>query len=58
MEVDNNVTRHIETELINEDWDALILHYLGLDHVGHKAGPQRLGKTSQTRSKMKLTCYP
>lgn len=38
-QVDNNVTRHIASELQNEDWDVLILHYLGLDHIGHIAGP-------------------
>lgn len=38
-EVDNNVTRHIEPQLANDDWDGLILHYLGLDHIGHKSGP-------------------
>lgn len=40
-EVDNNVTRHLNEELssANNDWDALILHYLGLDHIGHKGGP-------------------
>lgn len=21
------------------DWDVLILHYLGLDHIGHSLGP-------------------
>ncbi|KAH5565815.1 GPI ethanolamine phosphate transferase 2 [Parastagonospora nodorum] len=39
-EVDNNVTRHIPEELLNSDWNAMILHYLGLDHIGHKAGPK------------------
>ncbi|KAL4926531.1 mannose-ethanolamine phosphotransferase LAS21 [Aspergillus undulatus] len=39
-EVDTNVTRHIPRELIQDDWSALIMHYLGLDHIGHKAGPQ------------------
>ncbi|KAL3455634.1 GPI ethanolamine phosphate transferase 2 [Aspergillus heterothallicus] len=39
-EVDTNVTRHIPNELIRDDWSALIMHYLGLDHIGHKAGPQ------------------
>jgi len=39
--VDNNVTRHIPEELMNSDWNAMILHYLGLDHIGHKAGPKR-----------------
>ena len=38
-EVDNNVTRHLDTELNSKDWDGLVLHYLGLDHIGHKGGP-------------------
>lgn len=38
-EVDLNVTRHLKTELDDVQWDALILHYLGLDHIGHKGGP-------------------
>ncbi|GME70867.1 unnamed protein product [Ambrosiozyma monospora] len=40
--VDNNVTRHLDYELSAEGkgkWDCLILHYLGLDHIGHKGGP-------------------
>lgn len=36
--VDNNVTRHLDTVLKREDWDILILHYLGLDHIGHISG--------------------
>ncbi|TRX91324.1 hypothetical protein FHL15_007746 [Xylaria flabelliformis] len=39
-EVDNNVTRHIDNELVNDDWNTMILHYLGLDHIGHKTGPR------------------
>ena len=27
-------------ELQKSDWNALIMHYLGLDHIGHKTGPQ------------------
>ncbi|MBN3303808.1 PIGG transferase, partial [Amia calva] len=38
-EVDNNVTRHLDTTLKRDDWDILILHYLGLDHIGHLTGP-------------------
>ncbi|KAF2008846.1 GPI ethanolamine phosphate transferase 2 [Aaosphaeria arxii CBS 175.79] len=38
-EVDNNVTRHVPGELLNTDWNAMIMHYLGLDHIGHKTGP-------------------
>ncbi|KAF9960041.1 major facilitator super transporter protein [Mortierella alpina] len=40
VEVDNNVTRHVASELGRDDWDALIFHYLGLDHVGHSGGPK------------------
>ena len=40
-EVDRNVTRHVPGELSNSDWNTLILHYLGLDHIGHKGGPRR-----------------
>ncbi|KAL5337106.1 GPI ethanolamine phosphate transferase 2 [Aspergillus crustosus] len=39
-EVDTNVTRHVTNELARDDWSAFIMHYLGLDHIGHKAGPQ------------------
>eukprot|EP01018_Ginkgo_biloba_P024549 Gb_02601 [translate_table: standard] len=38
IEVDRNVSRHLEDELAATDWNLLILHYLGLDHVGHIGG--------------------
>ncbi|XP_058097022.1 GPI ethanolamine phosphate transferase 2 isoform X2 [Magnolia sinica] len=38
VEVDHNVSRHLEVELVTADWNLLILHYLGLDHVGHIGG--------------------
>ena len=40
-EVDNNVTRHVPRELENKDWNGMIMHFLGLDHIGHKSGPSR-----------------
>ena len=40
-EVDDNVTRHIPSELKRSDWNGMIMHYLGLDHIGHKSGPRR-----------------
>ncbi|KAI9595997.1 hypothetical protein BDF19DRAFT_439308 [Syncephalis fuscata] len=40
VEVDTNVTRHVGPELANKDWDVMVLHYLGLDHIGHSAGPK------------------
>ncbi|KIH92918.1 ethanolaminephosphotransferase [Sporothrix brasiliensis 5110] len=39
-EVDNNVTRHVPRELRQTDWGLMVLHYLGLDHIGHKGGPR------------------
>lgn len=33
------MTRHLDVTLKRDDWDVLILHYLGLDHIGHTSGP-------------------
>ncbi|KAK8487116.1 hypothetical protein V6N11_059554 [Hibiscus sabdariffa] len=38
VQVDQNVSRHLGYELRKDDWNLLILHYLGLDHVGHIGG--------------------
>ncbi|XP_060184142.1 GPI ethanolamine phosphate transferase 2 isoform X1 [Lycium barbarum] len=38
VQVDQNVSRHLVDELSRADWSLLILHYLGLDHVGHLGG--------------------
>lgn len=38
VQVDHNVSRHLSDELDRTDWKLLILHYLGLDHVGHTGG--------------------
>ena len=39
-EVDQNVTRNIPQILANlSQWDMVIMHYLGLDHIGHVEGP-------------------
>ncbi|KAI9165742.1 hypothetical protein LWI28_019692 [Acer negundo] len=38
VEVDKNVSRHLGNEFSRDDWNLLILHYLGLDHVGHVGG--------------------
>ncbi|PIC44503.1 hypothetical protein B9Z55_004848 [Caenorhabditis nigoni] len=40
-EVDQNVTMNLDLELLEDSespWDVLILHYLGLDHIGHSLG--------------------
>ena len=37
--VDTNVTDRVFPELQRlKDWDVMILHYLGLDHIGHSYG--------------------
>ena len=34
------MTRHLSHELQPDaDWDVMLLHYLGLDHIGHIATP-------------------
>lgn len=38
--VDSNVTRHLEDVMTAADqWEGLVLHFLGLDHIGHVEGP-------------------
>ena len=37
--MDYNVTQHVKNVLPSDEWDVLILHYLGLDHIGHLEGP-------------------
>lgn len=36
---DKNITKLLNAELKYADWQLLILHYLGLDHIGHVEGP-------------------
>ncbi|XP_049540081.1 GPI ethanolamine phosphate transferase 2 isoform X2 [Anopheles darlingi] len=38
-EGDQNITANVQSELKTYDWNLMILHYLGLDHVGHVEGP-------------------
>lgn len=37
--VDNGVINYFEKNLKEQNWDVLIGHMLGVDHVGHKHGP-------------------
>lgn len=40
--VDNGIIEHLLPELNNtesSDWTLLIAHFLGVDHCGHKYGP-------------------
>lgn len=49
VEVDFNVSRHLEFEFAVKDWNALILHYLGLDHVGHIGGRRSVLMTQKLK---------
>ena len=48
-EVDQNVTRHVPVELAQPDWSVMVLHYLGLDHIGHKSGPRSINMAPKQR---------
>ena len=37
--VDNGVVSHLSKEMLKDDWDVIIAHFLGVDHVGHRYGP-------------------
>ncbi|CAG9863059.1 unnamed protein product [Phyllotreta striolata] len=37
--VDNGVRENLRNELNNNDWSLLIGHFLGVDHCGHRYGP-------------------
>ncbi|CAK1584630.1 unnamed protein product [Parnassius mnemosyne] len=37
--VDNEVDSKIYEEIKKDDWDLLVAHYLGVDHAGHRYGP-------------------
>lgn len=37
--VDNGILKHLYSEIRRPDWDVLIAHFLGVDHCGHRYGP-------------------
>ncbi|XP_038598463.1 GPI ethanolamine phosphate transferase 3 [Tachyglossus aculeatus] len=37
--VDDGILRHLYPTVYGGDWDVLIAHFLGVDHCGHKHGP-------------------
>ena len=43
------MTRHIMPELRQDDWNTMVLHYLGLDHIGHKSGPRSVNMVPKQR---------
>jgi ethanolaminephosphotransferase len=39
--VDNTVTDAAIPAMKNSGWDTIIMHYLGIDHIGHLDGAHR-----------------
>ncbi|KAM8873318.1 GPI ethanolamine phosphate transferase 3 [Synchiropus picturatus] len=37
--VDNGILQHLYTTMSGDDWDVLVAHFLGVDHCGHRFGP-------------------
>ncbi|KAJ0174190.1 hypothetical protein K1T71_010336 [Dendrolimus kikuchii] len=54
--VDTEVDSKIYDELQKKDWDLLIAHYLGVDHAGHRYGPnhpEMTRKLNETNERLK-----
>lgn len=47
--VENSLLPLIEDRARRSDWDILIGHFLGLDHVGHRVGPSHQALTRKLR---------
>ncbi|CAN9504800.1 unnamed protein product [Ophioblennius macclurei] len=37
--VDNGILQHLYSTMVGSDWDVLVAHFLGVDHCGHRFGP-------------------
>ena len=37
--MDRGVKKHLLPEMARTDWDVIIAHFLGVDHCGHRYGP-------------------
>ncbi|XP_010875997.2 GPI ethanolamine phosphate transferase 3 isoform X1 [Esox lucius] len=37
--VDNGILQHLYNIMVGDDWDVLLAHFLGVDHCGHRFGP-------------------
>ncbi|KAL0965561.1 hypothetical protein UPYG_G00282970 [Umbra pygmaea] len=37
--VDNGILQHLYNTMVGDDWDVLLAHFLGVDHCGHRFGP-------------------
>uniref|UniRef100_A0A3Q1HAW9 GPI ethanolamine phosphate transferase 3, catalytic subunit n=1 Tax=Anabas testudineus TaxID=64144 RepID=A0A3Q1HAW9_ANATE len=37
--VDNGILQHLYNTMVGDDWEVLVAHFLGVDHCGHRFGP-------------------
>ncbi|XP_029921447.1 GPI ethanolamine phosphate transferase 3 [Myripristis murdjan] len=37
--VDDGILQHLYPTMVSDDWDVLVAHFLGVDHCGHRFGP-------------------
>ncbi|XP_058059116.1 uncharacterized protein LOC131209958 [Anopheles bellator] len=58
-EGDQNITNSLNAELEADDWSLMVLHYLGLDHIGHVEGPfsEKVPKKLQEMDKVVETVF-
>ena len=58
--MDDGVLSKLSTELASDDWDVLVAHFLGVDHVGHTFGPASQAmedKLNQMDSALRYTYF-
>lgn len=47
--VDDGILQHLESEMKSDHWSLLIAHFLGVDHCGHRYGPDHEQMTKKLR---------
>jgi len=40
--VDRGIEKHLISEIRKTDWDLIVAHFLGVDHCGHRYGPNHV----------------
>lgn len=47
--IDTAINQRFPSELVRDDWSLMVMHYLGVDHCGHKYGPLHPEMTRKLR---------
>lgn len=47
--VDTAINQRFPSELARDDWSLMVMHYLGVDHCGHKYGPLHMEMARKLR---------